>query len=359
MPCLYKKFIINGDYIVMCVHVDDSIVCSNLQEGLDYYMDEFSKHVKEAEMLKDYRKFLGMNLIMDIDNNCITVNHEQYIVDRYSTFNNKDAIRTPMLHTTNLRSAEPNPNNESLLPTTGALRFMADRARPDILVATGELSTGGAENPSDLHVKTAERTKQYLYNTRSIGLVLGGVAAIQPFAFVDASFISTGNCKSRLGGCIFINLFCAAIFCFSRNDKLVSKSSCESEIKALDMIVQEILYILELYMFLHVIINEPIKIYIDNKAAIELCRTLRTESRTKIINTRINFIREQINKRIIELIFVRTDKNVADMFTKPLPNEKSEEHRDKVMNGFRGSHPIIDHEVIFTLNHIDIEYYID
>ena len=83
---------------------------------------------------------------------------------------------------------------------------MADRARQDILVATGELSTGGAENPSDLHVKTVERTKQYLCNTRSLGLVLGGVAVIQPFAFVDASFISTGNCKSRLGGCIFIKL---------------------------------------------------------------------------------------------------------------------------------------------------------
>ena len=57
--------------------------------------------------------------------------------------------------------------------------------------------------------------------------------------------------------------------------------------------------------------------------------------------------------------FVRTDKNVADMFTKPLPNEKFEEHRDKVMNGFRGLHPIIDHEVIFMLNNIDIEYNID
>ena len=29
------------------------------------------------------------------------------------------------------------------------------------------------------------------------------------------------------------------------------------------------------------------------------------------------------------------------------------------MNGFRGIHPIIDHEVIFTLDNIDIEYYID
>jgi len=65
-------------------------------------------------------------------------------------------------------------------------------------------------------------------------------------------------------------------------------------------------------------------IYINNKAAIELCRTLRTENRTKIINTSINFISEQINKIIIELIFVRTDTNEADMFTKPLPNKNIE-----------------------------------
>ena len=49
-----------------------------------FNFDTPSKHVKEEEMLKDYQKFLGMNLIVDIDNNCVTVNHEQYIVDSYS-----------------------------------------------------------------------------------------------------------------------------------------------------------------------------------------------------------------------------------------------------------------------------------
>ena len=88
-------------------------------------------------------KFLGMNLIMDLDHNYITVNHEEYIVDRYSAFNDKDG--TPMLHNTNLRSPESNPHNKSLVSTSGALRFIADRARPDILVVTGELSTGGEE----------------------------------------------------------------------------------------------------------------------------------------------------------------------------------------------------------------------
>jgi hypothetical protein len=84
-------------------------------------MEELSKHVKEVEMLRDNQKFLGMNFIVVIDNNCVTVNHEQYIVDRYSTFNNKDAIRTPMLQTTNLRSADSNPNNESLILCNSAL----------------------------------------------------------------------------------------------------------------------------------------------------------------------------------------------------------------------------------------------
>ena len=32
----------------MCVNVDETIVCSNLQEELDYYMEKFSKHVKEV-----------------------------------------------------------------------------------------------------------------------------------------------------------------------------------------------------------------------------------------------------------------------------------------------------------------------
>ena len=55
-----------------------------------------------------------------------------------------------MSSTTNLRDAEPNPENGSMLQDTGAFRFIADRARSDILVAVGKISTGGAENASDL-----------------------------------------------------------------------------------------------------------------------------------------------------------------------------------------------------------------
>jgi hypothetical protein len=43
---------------------------------------------------------------------------------------------------------------------------------------------------------------------------------------------------------------------------------------------------------------------------------------------RINCIRECINKRLIELIFVPTAKNVADVLTKPLPDVPFNKHID-------------------------------
>ena len=49
---------------------------------------------------------------------------------------------------------------------------------------------------------------------------------------------------------------------------------------------------------------------------------------------RINYIRECINKKIIELAFISGDKNVADMLSKPLPPEVLERHRKHLLEGW-------------------------
>ncbi len=103
----------------------------------------------------------------------------------------------PMSPAINLRVAEPNPENESLLPETGTFRFIADRARPDILVAVGELSTGGSKEPSDLHLATCQRIKDYLASTADLSVTLGGLGKITLFGYSDASYISEGNAKIR------------------------------------------------------------------------------------------------------------------------------------------------------------------
>ena len=152
----------------------------------------------------------------NISNNNIIVTQQQYIKDQFNNYNTK--VNTPMSSTTNLRTAIPNGNNESLLPICGKLRYLADRCRPDILVTTGEISTGGANNPSDQHVKVAKRTMNYLYNTMNMGVQFNNETNLHIFGYCDASHIMEGNSKSRLGGCLFLGYNSGAILSFSRND---------------------------------------------------------------------------------------------------------------------------------------------
>ncbi len=62
-----------------------------------------------------------------------------YIEDKFCEFDKEQII--PMSFTTILCTAILYSNNNSLLPVTGKLCYIADRIRPDILVATGEIST--------------------------------------------------------------------------------------------------------------------------------------------------------------------------------------------------------------------------
>nr|GEZ26766.1 retrovirus-related Pol polyprotein from transposon TNT 1-94 [Tanacetum cinerariifolium] len=62
--------------------------------------------------------------------------------------------------------------------------------------------------------------------------------------------------------------------------------------------------------------------YCDSKAAIVISCNLVQHSRTKYIDVRYHFINEKIEKGIIELFFVRTEYQLADLFTKALPVER-------------------------------------
>ncbi|GKF44050.1 hypothetical protein Tco_0130602 [Tanacetum coccineum] len=67
-----------------------------------------------------------------------------------------------------------------------------------------------------------------------------------------------------------------------------------------------------------------IPLYYDNKSAITLCCNNIQHSRSKHIDIRHHFIREQVENRVVELYFVRTEYQLADIFTKALPRERFE-----------------------------------
>jgi hypothetical protein len=364
------------DYLFITIHVDDGqLVAQCGTTTYDWFIAEFKKYVRNAELSLTYERFLGMDIKQSEDNNYFDISHETYIEDKLREY--QKPFKTPMLNTINLRTATPNQNNKSLLPITGTLRFPADRARPDILAAVGEVSCGGAKFPSDLHVQTADRICNYLLHTKSLCLRLGGEEISEKFAYVDASYNQEAKSLSRIGACMFYNLTSGAVWSISRNslcrdqkyehfsddedtdvehnDSTLSHSSCESEINGIVAVGQEVEFQREVDKALKLeCADKCVRVLVDSKSAILLCKTLKSPNKTKHINMRINYIRELINARIISLHFIGTDANVADMLTKALPTVVYERHSKIIMHGHNGISPfnsdsVYSMEQIYTM----------
>ncbi|GKD95639.1 hypothetical protein Tco_1379536, partial [Tanacetum coccineum] len=67
-----------------------------------------------------------------------------------------------------------------------------------------------------------------------------------------------------------------------------------------------------------------IPLYYDNRSAIALCCNNVQHSRSKHIDIRHHFIRDQVEKGVVELYFMTMDYNLANIFTKALPRERFE-----------------------------------
>ena len=63
----------------------------------------------------------------------------------------------------------------------------------------------------------------------------------------------------------------------------------------------------------------------DNQAAIKVVKDERYNSKTRHLGSKTAFIRHYIQEKIIEVEYVSTDKNIADILTKALGPKKHEE----------------------------------
>ncbi|GJW01321.1 hypothetical protein Tco_1556572 [Tanacetum coccineum] len=73
-----------------------------------------------------------------------------------------------------------------------------------------------------------------------------------------------------------------------------------------------------------------IPMYCDNKSAIASCYNNVQHSQSKHIDIRYHFIKEQVENGVVELYFVRTEYQLADIFTKALCRERIEFLIDKL-----------------------------
>ena len=106
-------------------------------------------------------------------------------------------------------------------------------------------------------------------------------------------------------------------------------SICEAEYIAATFCVCHAIWLRNLLKKLKVSQNGAIKIYIDNKSAIDLAKNPMYHDQSKHIDTKFHFIRKCVKEGIIQLIHTKTEDLVADIFTKSLKKEIFYKLRDK------------------------------
>mmetsp|Transcript_17978 Transcript_17978/g.52450 ORF Transcript_17978/g.52450 Transcript_17978/m.52450 type:complete len:133 (-) Transcript_17978:298-696(-) len=108
----------------------------------------------------------------------------------------------------------------------------------------------------------------------------------------------------------------------SARQPIVAQSSCESELIALAETAKEVLYFQDIVAE---IFGDPpprFTIFGDNKGTIDLARNAVYHRRTKHVDVRYFFIRDCIAKDAFKVVWVPTETNIADGFTKALTAAK-------------------------------------
>ncbi|GKD40580.1 hypothetical protein Tco_1260787 [Tanacetum coccineum] len=125
--------------------------------------------------------------------------------------------------------------------------------------------------------------------------------------------------KSTSGGIQFLGD--KLVSWMSKKQNCTAMSSAEAEYVALSASCAQVMWMrtqLKDYGFNY----NKIPLYCDSQSAIAISCNPVQHSRTKHIHTRYHFIKEQVENGIIELYFVRTEYQLADMFTKALPEDR-------------------------------------
>ncbi|GKD20273.1 hypothetical protein Tco_1221976 [Tanacetum coccineum] len=191
--------------------------------------------------------------------------------------------------------------------------------RPDIAFATFVCARYQAR-PSVKHLKEVKRIFWYLRLSYNIGLWYSKDFGFELIAYSDADHAGCkDDCKSTSGGIQFLG------------DKLVSWSSKKQDCIAMSTAKLNMCHCLRVvhksFGCVHnywTMDTNTTDTDVDSQSAIAISCNPVQYSRTKHIDIRYHFIKEHVEKGIVELYFVGTEYQLADLFTKALPKDRFE-----------------------------------
>ncbi|KAJ9561787.1 hypothetical protein OSB04_006947 [Centaurea solstitialis] len=218
---------------------------------------------------------------------------------------------------------DSDPNGTAVDVTTyrGMIGFLMylTASRPDIMFSTC-LCARYQSKPKVSHFKAVKRIFRYLKGTVNLGLWYPKGSGYELTGYTDADH---GGCKldrkSTTGHIQFLGD--KLVSWASKKQNCVSLSTAEAEYVAAASCCSQIIWMrtqLRDYGFRF----DKIPIYCDSKSAIAISCNPVQHTKTKHIDIRYHFIKDHVEKGTIELYFVNTEFQLADLFTKALDEKR-------------------------------------
>nr|GEU75284.1 retrovirus-related Pol polyprotein from transposon TNT 1-94 [Tanacetum cinerariifolium] len=188
------------------------------------------------------------------------------------------------------------------------------------------------EKPLIRHITVARPTEKHIHAVKRIFRCLRGTVNRGLWYPKDSSIASTAFSNADHAGCQDIRRSTSGSLQFlgerliswsSKRQKSVVISSTEAEYIALSGCCAQILWMRSQLTDYDLGFNK-ILTYCDNKSAIALCCNNVQHSRSKHIDIRYHFIKEQVENGVIELYFVNTEYQLVNLFTKALGKDRIE-----------------------------------
>jgi hypothetical protein len=326
-------------------YVDDLLIICKSDERVTEIKNELKERFKVHD-LGEVNNFLGSEVKRDREGGVIVISNAQKIRELAESFGISESDRgysTPMCKSfvqtelpqgkmgeENVGSGSPLPEGHRYLELVGSLQYLANTTRPDICNAVSLLARYRA-NPTTSHMRAGLRIVRYLLGTKEMGLIYGGKGKQDLTGFVDSDFAGDVDSRKSTTGFVFM-LNGGAVSWGSKKQQSVATSTVEAEFIAASHAIKEGVWLGSLLEELGKSVA-GVELRMDNMGCIANLQNHVLSKYTKHISVCYHQAREKVAWGQVTPVYVNTESNVADIFTKPLPSPAFLKHRDSLRIG--------------------------
>lgn len=322
-PCIF--FSDKEPRLITAIWVDDGLAICKSAQRLQA-MIAYLKHHLEVTIGTD-DMYIGLRISGDRSKRLLFVDQQRFIESLLLKFGYEDAHPVATPADSNVQLQAPQSDDDSSIPVfpyqelVGSLLYVQIATRPDITHAVNKVSQF-SNNYRQIHCTAVSRIAKYLRGTSDFSLCYDGSEGSNVLkAYADADFAGDlDDRKSRSGCVILFNK--APILWLSRKQMCTATSTTESEYIAASLASKEIVWVRRLLADIGFAQRSPTLLLSDNQSAIRLIHNPEYHKRTKHIEIHYHVIREIQTRGEISTIYVPTEAQLADIFTKALTPEK-------------------------------------